>query len=535
MNVFLTYCKNNPILTAISLGLVVCIFVLLIIMPIIACKQKNRAKTLSQTTPSPIVEEKPVVMTVETVEIEKIQTEKTTEEKSEPTDDLAEKQTENTAKVEQEIPVPAKEERKEIKAEEVKTEEVKTETATPAPKKPRTKKSTKPKTEIIEETTKNPEIQAEVVEEKAETTATKQPRPAKKTASKKAVGEEKPKTTAKQTKEVVKEESPCEEKSETEVAMQPNVENTETEIVKKPRKKRTKPNNPQKQEKVMLLDELKDVEYEIDFYEEDENDRRARYSGRWVICRIVTEETPQAPLSAEETYFFELHASNGEKLLSSEEYTSYEGALSGIETHKKNIANGNFKITLSKKGDYIFKLLSGKNLLLCMGENYPTRAACESAIESTKRFSATAIIDENMVDHVVKLPIEDESEVLPLPDGYNGKWIISANLDVNGEQVYYFELYANNGEKLLSSEEYTTYIGAVNGIETHRKNIKEGNFRITLTKRGDYIYKLLNRNGQLLCLGEHYKTKRRCQNAVESVKRFALNSPVLTSSNLKQS
>ena len=81
---------------------------------------------------------------------------------------------------------------------------------------------------------------------------------------------------------------------------------------------------------------------------------------------------------------------------------------------------------------------------------------------------------------------------------------------------------------MLSSEEYATYIGAVNGIQTHKMNIKNGNFRVFLTKQGDYIYKLLNGNGQLLCLGEHYRTKSRCQYAVEMVKRFAVNSPILT-------
>ena len=284
----------------------------------------------------------------------------------------------------------------------------------------------------------------------------------------------------------------------------------------------------------MLLDELKDIDTSMDFYEENETDQAARYCGKWVICRIVTSENAaqKTPENEEENYFFELHASNGEKLLSSEEYTSYNGALRGIETHKANILRNNFKITLSKKGDYIFKLLSGKNLLLCLGENYPTRARCESAIESAKRFAKTAIIDENIQDHVVKVPVEDDTEVLPPADGYNGKWIIDTRVGVDGEQLYFFELFANNGEKLLSSEEYTTYIGAVNGIQTHKTNIAEGNFRVTLTKRGDYIYKLLNKNGQLLCLGEHYRTKRRCLNAVESVKRFAKNSPVLADSRL---
>ena len=259
-------------------------------------------------------------------------------------------------------------------------------------------------------------------------------------------------------------------------------------------------------------------------YEENEAEKAARYNGKWTICRVLTD----AHDPDDEMYFFELHASNGEKLLSSEEYTSYNGALRGIETHKANIEKGNFKITLSKKGDYIFKLLSGKNMLLCLGANYPTKARCESAIESTKRFAKTAVIDENVHDHLVKVPVEDDAELPPLPDGYNGKWVIGSNKSADGEEVFYFELFANNGEKLLSSEEYTTYIGAVNGIQTHKTNIEKGNFRISLTKRGDYIYKLLNGNGQLLCLGEHYKTKRRCQSAVESVKRFAKNSPMLT-------
>ena len=169
-------------------------------------------------------------------------------------------------------------------------------------------------------------------------------------------------------------------------------------------------------------------------------------------------------------------------------------------------------------------------MLLCMGENYPTKARCESAIESTKRFAKTAVIDENIQDIVVTPPTEDDSDIAPPAEGYNGKWIVHADIGADGEEVFYFELFASNGEKLLSSEEYTTSIGAINGIGTHKANIQKGNFRITLTKQGDYIYKLLSGNGQLLCLGEHYKTKRRCLSAVESVKRFALNAPVLTDS-----
>ena len=261
--------------------------------------------------------------------------------------------------------------------------------------------------------------------------------------------------------------------------------------------------------------------------------KQKKYTGKWVIFHVVTDDE-KGGNKDEDLYFFELHASNGEKLLSSEEYTSYSGAVRGIETHKKNILAGNFRITLSKKGHYIFKLLSGKNTLLCTGENYPSKMRCEKALESTKRFAETAVLDENTRELFIKLPPEDDAPIAALPDGCTGKWIIASHTGEDGETVYYFELLANNGEKLLSSEEYSSYIGAVNGIETHKKNISAGNFRIVLTKRGDYIYKLLNGNGQLLCLGEHYKTRKRCQNAVESVQRFAFNSPVLTSEKTKK-
>ena len=259
-----------------------------------------------------------------------------------------------------------------------------------------------------------------------------------------------------------------------------------------------------------------------------------RYNGKWVIWRLITKNIDEMQ-EGEESYFFELIASNGEKLLSSEEYTSFAGAQKGIETHKANILKNNFRICLTKKGDYIFKLLNGKGFLLCTGENYPTKIRCEKAIESTKRFAETAIIDENIHDLVVQLPAEDADDIVVDPDnGYVGKWVISSMLSPDGEQVYYFELFASNGEKLLTSEEYTTYNGVINGITTHKNNIEKNNFRISLTKRGDYIFKLLNANDQLLCLGEHYKTRRRCENAVESVKRFAKTAPIMDSPSIKK-
>ena len=261
--------------------------------------------------------------------------------------------------------------------------------------------------------------------------------------------------------------------------------------------------------------------------------KKTRYNGKWVIWRLLTKINDENQES-EETFFFELLASNGEKLLSSEEYLSLAGAQKGIQTHKANILKNNFRISLTKKGDYIFKLLNGKNGLLCTGENYPTKLRCENAIESTKRFAETAIIDENIQDLIVQVPTEDIDDSVAEPDnGYNGKWIVSSMISPDGNPIYYFELFASNGEKLLTSEEYITYNGVINGINTHKNNIEKNNFRISLTKRGDYIFKILNANEQLLCLGEHYKTRSRCERAVESVKRFAKTAQIMDSPSVR--
>ena len=91
-------------------------------------------------------------------------------------------------------------------------------------------------------------------------------------------------------------------------------------------------------------------------------------------------------------YYFELRASNGEKLFSSIDYSSVSGAKNGIKTHKTNIQKDHIVISQNKKGQFFFRLLNGSKQLLCTGETYPTKAGCESAVESVKRFAETAII-----------------------------------------------------------------------------------------------------------------------------------------------
>ncbi len=113
---------------------------------------------------------------------------------------------------------------------------------------------------------------------------------------------------------------------------------------------------------------------------EEEAPTTTRYNGKWIIYQ------------AEERYFADLKASNGELMLRTESYATLSGIKSGIETLKKNIENENFAISLDKNGNFVFKIFSTSKRLLCVGEGYSSREQCEKAFNSVKRFSKTAKI-----------------------------------------------------------------------------------------------------------------------------------------------
>lgn len=116
-------------------------------------------------------------------------------------------------------------------------------------------------------------------------------------------------------------------------------------------------------------------------HDDEQSAVNMRYAGKWVIY--------QDELGR---YVADLKASNGEKMLTTESYTSLSGIKSGIDTLKKNIANENYAIYLDKNGNYAFKIFSTANRLLCVGEGYSTKEQCKSAFLSVMRFSKNAVI-----------------------------------------------------------------------------------------------------------------------------------------------
>jgi uncharacterized protein YegP (UPF0339 family) len=100
-----------------------------------------------------------------------------------------------------------------------------------------------------------------------------------------------------------------------------------------------------------------------------------------------------------------------------------------------------------------------------------------------------------------------------------------------------FNLKAGNGEIIATSEVYTTEAACRKGIASVIKNApiaaledqtvegykteKHPKFEIYTDKKGEFRYRLKATNGQIIAVGESYKTKKSVLNGVESVRKNA--------------
>ena len=237
-----------------------------------------------------------------------------------------------------------------------------------------------------------------------------------------------------------------------------------------------------------------------------------KLNGKWTI-----------EIKREKEYIAQLLASNGEIMLNSEVYSTPEGAKNGIATIINGVKNGKFVIYNDKSGEYYFKLKSANNKLLCAGEIYKTKEGCASAVESVKRIAENSPIADGIdVGHkfveFILSPLNDQ-----VLSGAKGKW----KVEQTEQGLFLARLYANNGQLMLSTEEVSKKANAVSSIESVKKNAEAGNFVIDKDKFGRFYYKLRNVQKSVICIGEAYDSLDTCVSAIESVRKFALNSPIV--------
>jgi len=100
-----------------------------------------------------------------------------------------------------------------------------------------------------------------------------------------------------------------------------------------------------------------------------------------------------------------------------------------------------------------------------------------------------------------------------------------------------FDLKANNGEVIASSEVYSSMASCRNGVASVQKNApaaavedqtvegfqkeKHPKFEVYTDKAGEFRFRLKATNGQIIAVSEGYKAKASCLNGVASVQKNA--------------
>ena len=107
---------------------------------------------------------------------------------------------------------------------------------------------------------------------------------------------------------------------------------------------------------------------------------------------------------------FDLKATNGQIIATSEVYESKAACLNGVESVKKNapvakvedqteagyeaVTNPKFEVYEDKAGEYRFRLKARNGEIIAVSEGYTAKASCLNGIESVKKNAPEAEVEE---------------------------------------------------------------------------------------------------------------------------------------------
>ena len=106
-----------------------------------------------------------------------------------------------------------------------------------------------------------------------------------------------------------------------------------------------------------------------------------------------------------------------------------------------------------------------------------------------------------------------------------------------------FDLYAANGQTILTSEVYNSEAACRKGIASVMKNaprarledqtkepyqvLANPKFELYQSRAGDYRFRLKARNGQIIAISENYSGKAGCLNGIDSVRKNAAEAEIM--------
>ncbi|MFD0861754.1 YegP family protein [Sungkyunkwania multivorans] len=92
---------------------------------------------------------------------------------------------------------------------------------------------------------------------------------------------------------------------------------------------------------------------------------------------------------------------------------------------------------------------------------------------------------------------------------------------------FYFNLKAKNGQVILSSQGYSDKSGAMNGVDSVRKNCNDDSkFERKTAANGKFHFNLKAGNGQVIGNSQMYASEAGMENGIESVRNNAPDAEV---------
>ncbi len=195
-------------------------------------------------------------------------------------------------------------------------------------------------------------------------------------------------------------------------------------------------------------------------------------------------------------WHFHLKSGNGAILLTSEAYTSRTGALNGVLAVENNgVDNVQYKVVQGASGGYLLHLVAGNNEIISFSQVYSGKSNATRAITSCVKAVTTYLDNQEANTTGARVQVEAGST-----------------------NQFRFNVFAQNGQVVLSSESYTTAAAAWNGaFAVQDAATTATNFAVLTATDGRFYFTLTADNGQLVGVSQMYTTKSAATSGVTSV------------------
>jgi uncharacterized protein YegP (UPF0339 family) len=216
-----------------------------------------------------------------------------------------------------------------------------------------------------------------------------------------------------------------------------------------------------------------------------------------------SETDDEASLAGKLTFFqstdgqwrFNLKSGNGSILLTSEAYTSRTGAINGaLSTLENGVDPAQYVVKAAASKGYVVNLKAANGEVIGYTEVYSTKSNATRAVGSSVK-AVTSLLDKR------ESATGARTEVLV---GESGQ--------------FRFNVFARNGQIILSSEQYTTEAAAFNGaMAVQTEGQKATAYTLKQNVSGGYYFNVKAANGEIVGTSQQYTTKAAAESAMVSL------------------